>query len=132
MLFFKIICFFWACVGIISRIAMAVMKDKWAIWEQTHAYREKRPAWVVLVGVVGILLIVAVWAVYIIFSVPYGWILGGLLTLTIFKIVTLMFNYSKFREFLKNTLVDKEKMLRLNVAVIILSVGLVCMGLFLY
>lgn len=132
MLFFKIVCFFWAAVGIISRIAMAAMKEKWAVWEQAHAYKEKRPAWVVIVGVIGILLIPAVWAVYIIFSVSYGWILGALMTLTIFKIVTLMFNYSKFREFLKNTLVDKKKMLKLNVAVIILSIGLVCMGLFLY
>lgn len=132
MLFFKIICFVWAAIGIVSRIAMAVMKEKWAVWEENQAYKEKRPGWVAVVAVVGLLLIAAIWAVYIIFGVPYGWVLGVLITLTSVKVVKLLFSYNEFRVFLKNTLADKTKMMRLNIAVIILSVGLVCLGIFLY
>jgi len=132
MLFFKITCFVWAAIGIISRIAMALMKEKWAVWEKNSAYKQKRPAWVAAVAMLGILLIAAVWLVYIFAGVPYGWILAALITLTAFKIITLLLNYDKFREFLKKTLADKTKMLGLNIAVIILSAGLVCMGIFLY
>lgn len=132
MLFFKIVCFVWAAIGIISRIAMAVLKEKWAVWEENRAYKARRPAWVVVVSVFGFCMIAATWLVYIIVGVPYGWVLAALITLTAVKISSLLFNYSKFREFLKETLASRQKMMRINVSVIILSAGLIALGLFLY
>lgn len=132
MLFFKIVCFIWAAIGIVSRIAMAIMKEKWAIWEENSAYKAERPAWVVVVSAFGFCMIVAAWLVYILVGVPYGWVLATLITLTAAKISTLLFDYSKFREILKKTLASKRRMMRLNVSVIILSVGLIVLGIFLY
>lgn len=93
--------FVWAAIGILSRVAMAVKKEKWAYWEEGCAYKEKRPVWVVLVAVFGLMMIIAVWLVYILTSVPYGWVLAVLITLTAIKIITLLVNYDKFRTFLK-------------------------------
>ncbi len=132
MLFFKIVCFVWAAIGIISRIAMALMRDNWSIWEEGKAYKEERPVWIVLVGIVGIILIGATWSIYFIIGVPYGWVLASLISLTIFKILKLLFNYKQFRLFLNKTLADKNKMLKLNIAVIIISTVLIFMGIFLY
>jgi len=132
MLFFKITCFVWAAIGIVSRIAMAVMKDNWNQWEENKAYKEKRPFWVVLIAIFGLILIGAVWTVYLVYDVQYGWILASLISLTFLKIATLLFNYEKFRTFLKDTLADKKKMLSLNISVIILSIILIGMGVFLY
>jgi hypothetical protein len=132
MLFFKIVCFIWAAIGIVSRIAMSVMKEKWAVWEEKSAYKAERPAWVVVVSVFGFCMIAAAWLVYILAGVPYGWVLSALITLTAVKISSLLFNYSKFRAFLKETLASKQKMMRINVSVIILSAGLIALGIFLY
>lgn len=132
MLFFKIVCFVWAAIGIVSRVAMAVMKEKWAVWEENSAYKAHRPAWVVVVSVFGFCMIAAAWLVYIIAGVPYGWVLAALITLTAIKISSLLFNYSKFREFLKETLASKQKMMRINISVIVLSAGLIALGIFLY
>jgi hypothetical protein len=122
----------WAAIGILSRVAMAVMKEKWAVWEENSAYKAQRPAWVVVVSVLGYGMIAATWLVYILAGVPYGWVLAVLITLTAVKISSLMFNYGKFRAFLKETLANKQKMMRLNVSVIILSAGLIALGIFLY
>ncbi len=132
MLFFKIVCFIWAAIGIVSRIAMAVMKEKWAVWEENSAYKSERPAWVVVVSAFGFCMIAAAWLVYILAGVPYGWVLAVLITLTAIKISSLLFNYNKFREFLKETLASKQKMMRINVSVIVLSAGLIALGIFLY
>lgn len=132
MLYFKIMCFLWAAIGIISRIAMAVMKDNWNKWETTKAYKEKKPLWIYIVCIVGLILIALTWYIYIVYSIPYGWILGTLISLTGIKILTLMFNYNKFQEFLHATLYNPKKMLRLNISVIILSLILIAFGIWLY
>ncbi|WP_113672085.1 hypothetical protein [Vallitalea guaymasensis] len=132
MLYFKIMCFLWAAIGIISRIAMAVMKDNWNKWETTKAYKEKKTLWIYIVCIVGLILIALTWYIYIVYSIPYGWILGILISLTGIKILTLMFNYNKFQEFLHATLYNPKKMLRLNISVIILSLILIAFGIWLY
>lgn len=132
MLYFKVLCFVWAIIGLGSRFFMYTLKENWNSWEQDKAYKEKRPLWVVLVAILGIVLIIVTWTIYIVYDVKYGWILSLLMTLTIVKISNLLFRYDKFREFLKEILPDKKRMKRLNISVIILSIVLILMGLFLY
>ena len=132
MYYFKIMCFLWAAIGIGSRIAMGVMKEKWAVWEQNSAYKENRPAWVISVAITGLVLIAVTWYVYLSQGIAYGWVLALLITLTGIKIVALLFQYNKFRGFVKTMLASKQKMLQLNISVIILSAALIAMALFLY
>ncbi len=42
MNYFKFLCFFWAAIGIVSRIAMVVMGKKWNTWETEKAYAKKK------------------------------------------------------------------------------------------
>ena len=132
MLYFRILCFVWAGIGIGSRIAMGLMKDNWAVWEENKAYKEQRPVWVIIMSIVGVVLIGLTWWVYITQSIPYGWILAALITITGIKIFNLVFQYDKFRVFVKTMLSSKQKMMQLNIGVIVLSVGLVFIALFLY
>ncbi len=132
MLFFQILCFFWAGVGIVSRVAMAVMGSRWAQWEESQAYTEKRPPWVLVVSLLGYALVALTWYVYIRQQIPYGWILAVLMTSTTVKVSVLLFNYQAFREFMKESLQDRKRMAVINVAVLILSAVLIWMGLVLY
>jgi len=131
-LIFKTICFFWAAVAIISRVAMVMMKEKWKEWEINSAYKAKKPLWIYFLGIFGIILIGITWFTYLYYGIQYGWILAGLISLTLVKIFTLLFNYDQFREFVQRALKDKRKMLHLNISVLVLAAGLICMGLFLY
>lgn len=132
MLFFKITCFIWAAIAILSRVAMAIMKEKWSVWEENNVYKEKRPWWVIVVAILGLITIAAIWIVYIQLKIPYGWVLATLITLTAIKILTLLFHYDNFRIFLKTTLADKKKMAQINLAVILLAALLILAGTFLY
>lgn len=129
---FKGICFFWAGIAIVSRIAMGVMKEKWKDWEVNSAYTQKKPVWIYVIALSGIVLIGLIWFSYFYYSIDYGWILALLISLTLVKILNLLFNYNQFREFVRKALDNKQKMLRLNVSVLFLAAALILMGIFLY
>jgi len=130
--YFKFLAFFWAAIVIISRIAMAVMGSKWKKWEMSGFYSEKKPFYINLIGIFGIGLVIFTWIMVFYVKNSFGWILAILLSLTVIKVSTLMFNYRAFREFASRTLNDKQKMKKLNIVVLILAAALVLMGIFLY
>ena len=132
MNYFSIICFVWAAIGIGSRIAMAVLGDRWDKWELENAYKKEKPKLLNVVGIVGYLLVIVTWVMVFTQGVRLSWIIAALITLTVVKVSAMLFNYDAFRKFVDNTLKDKKKMLALNVVVIILAIALVLMGLFLY
>jgi hypothetical protein len=130
--YFSVLCFVWAFIGIVSRIAMGKMGKNWAEWEMNKVYKEDKPLFITLIGIVGYVVVIVTWVMVFITDIQYSWILATLITLTLFKITKLLFNYKQFREFLVKTLKDKKKMYQLNTAVIILSIALISMGIFLY
>lgn len=130
--YFQFICFLWAAIGIISRIAMAVMGEKWDDWELKSAYGSKKPAWINIVGIIGYGMVGFTWYKWFTTDIAYSWVIAVLVSLTVVKISTLLFNYQAFRQFLKITLNNKKKMLYLNVSVVIFSLVLVWMGVHLY
>ncbi len=130
--YFSILCYIWSAIAIISRIAMFAMKDNWNKWETEKAYSQKKPFWVYIVCIVGIVIIITTWYVNFKYNVSLGWILSILITLTSIKMVNIIFNYNKFRDFIIKTLNNKGKMMKLNVLVLALSIILIFMGIFLY
>ena len=122
----------WAAVGIGSRIAMAMMGKRWAEWEETQAYRETRPSWVVAVALFGYGLVALTWYVALSQQIPYGWVLALLVTSTTVKVSVLLFNYAAFRDFLQTSLRSRSRMAIINGSVLMLSAVLLWMGLFLY
>ena len=132
MSYFRILCFGWAGLGIGSRIGMALLGRRWAAWETRKAYSKRRPAWVVAVGVLGLLLIAYTW--YRVFTDPvaYDWVIAVLLSLTGVKALMFLFRYNRFREFVVGVFADRARMRRINIAVVTFSIILVAMGVFLY
>ena len=130
--YFQVVCFLWAAIGIVSRIAMAVMGEKWAKWELKSAYGSKKPKWIYVVGIAGYGVVLLTWYKFFTTDIKLSWIIALLVTLTVIKISILLFNYNAFRQFAMETLHDKNKMLKLNIAVVILSIALVLMGVYLY
>lgn len=130
--YFSILCFLWALIGIVSRIAMGKMGEKWAEWEINRVYKKEKPKYLTYIGIFGYILVILTWFMVFITNIEYSWILAILITLTLFKITKILFSYEKFRKFLIETLKDKKKMYQLNTAVITLSIILITMGIFLY
>ncbi len=130
--YFSCLCFGWATVGIITRVLMVVLGDKWNKWEMDHAYTEKKPAWVDVVVILGFVLVVYTWYQVFTSDVKYGWIMGVLVSLTLTKILALQFNYDKFREFASAVLNDPRKKRNLNIFVFLVSVVFILLGVYVY
>ncbi|MFO8022970.1 MAG: hypothetical protein R6U65_10925 [Perlabentimonas sp.] len=130
--YFELLCYFWAFIGIISRILIISLGNKWNKWELKSAYSEKKPLWVYIVITVGYFLIGFSWYKVATTDIAYSWIIALLVSLTGIKISALLFRYNEFRTFAKTTLNSKAKLIRLNIGVVVLSIALVCMGIFLY
>lgn len=130
--YFQIVCFLWAALGIGSRLAMAIMGKRWKEWELNSAYKDTKPIWIYVVGVLGYLIVGYTWYQVIVSNIKFSWIIALLITSTVFKISTLLFNYQTFRRFAIMMLNDRKKMSLLNVSVLVLSTTLILMGVFLY
>jgi hypothetical protein len=130
--FFQFVCFFWAFVGIISRIAMVIMGKKWKEWELKKVYKDKKPFIIYKIGILGYLFVGFTWYKVFTTDVKFSWVIALLISLTLIKITTLIFNYESFRKFAVKTLNDRKKMITLNIIVLIFSMVLISMGLFLY
>lgn len=132
MNYFALLCFFWAGLGIISRVAMAIMGKRWKEWELKNAYSEKRPGWLYIVTGFGLALIISTWIMVILKDIPHSWIIAALITVTAVKLGMFMFRYNEFRDFVSRILSDRPKMAALNTVVLVFSAGLIAMGVFLY
>jgi len=129
--YFQLLCFFWAVLGIGSRILMRVLGARWKTWELENAYSKQKPKWLYVVGVFGLILIGYTWFAVVTMEVPYSWIIAVFVSLTAIKIYLLMFQYDQFRAFVTLMLNDEKKMMMLNIAVLLFSMACVAMAVFL-
>lgn len=132
MNYFKAICLVWAIIGIGSRIIMGVMGEKWAKWELNSAYKAEKPKLINALGVIAYGVVIYTWILVFKLDVAYSWVIATLMTLTVVKVSTILFNYKAFRSFAVKTLNDSKKMMLLNISVLIFSIVLIAMGIFLY
>ncbi|MBN2653464.1 MAG: hypothetical protein JXR63_13880 [Spirochaetales bacterium] len=130
--YFSVLAFSWAGIGIISRILMFFLGDRWAKWELNRAYSEKRPKWIIFVAVFFLILVVVTWVQVGITDIRGSWIIAVLLSLVLIKVSTWVFNYNSFRNFAEVMLKDRKKMRILNIFVLVLSIAMILMGILLY
>ncbi len=130
--YFQWLCFFWAFVGLGSRLVMWLLGPKWKTWEIQKAYSQRRPPWVLVVIAGGVLLAVWTWYQVWLGHTALGWIMGVLVSLTLIKLGALLLRYDDFRAFARTTLHDGSKFAALNAAVVFVSFGFLAMGLFVY
>lgn len=130
--YFSYLCFGWAFVGILTRILMITLGDKWNKWEMDHAYAKKKPIWINIVGVFAVAIIAFTWYQVFNLDVDKSWIIAVITSLTLIKIFILIFNYDNFREFASKTLYNPRKKMKLNILVFLMSVVFILLGLFVY
>lgn len=130
--FFEGLCFFWAAIGISSRILMGLLGERWNQWEVDRAYAKNRPRWVSIIAVLGISLVIYTWIQVIRSPIRYDWIIAVLITFTLVKLSALLFAYDHFRSFVENVLSNPSRFRQLNAAVIVFSLVTAAMGIWLY
>lgn len=130
--YFSILCFAWALMGIGSRFIMIYLGQKWNKWELEKVYSEEKPAWIYFAGVAALFLVGYTWVRVFTSDIRLSWIIALLITLTLIKISILIFNYNKFRIFAKTVLNDKQKLMKLNIGVVLFSAIFILLGIYLY
>jgi len=130
--YFRVLCFFWAGLGIISRIFMGIMGQRWNQWEMNRAYAPQKPLWVNPAAGLGLVLVVYTWYRVFTGSTPYSWVVAVLVSLTLIKLKALIFDYGRFRRFVGQTLEDSRRKRLLDAGVLIFSAALIVLGLLVY
>jgi hypothetical protein len=130
--YFSLLCFAWAFIGMGSRLVMIYFSKQWAKWELEKVYTEEKPRWIYPLALFAVGLVAFTWYKVFTEGIAYSWIIASMVTFTLFKIFNLAFNYSEFRNFVKDTLGNKKKLLQLNVMISIFSIICLMMGVFLY
>ncbi len=130
--YFSALCFFWAAVGIVSRIFIISLGKRWTHWELEKAYAKEKPNWIYGIALFSVMLVVFTWYQVMALDIAYSWIIAVLVTLTLIKVSFLLFQYDEFRRFVSTIFNDNQKLLRLNLTVFIFSAGFIVMGLYLY
>lgn len=130
--YFSYLCFGWAFVGIITRILMVGLGERWNRWELQRAYAKKKPKWIYGLAMGGIILVGVTWYKVVSLEVRGSWIIATVLSLTLIKISALLFNYEKFRRFASDTLNNPRKKMRLTISVFLMSIVFILLGLFVY
>jgi uncharacterized membrane protein YdcZ (DUF606 family) len=130
--YFSYLCFVWAAVGVVTRVLMVTMGDRWNKWEMERAYASQKPAWIYAVGVLGLFVIALTWYQVFNLDVRYSWIMAVFVSLTTVKLSALLFKYDQFRQFASETLSNPQKMKKLNISVLTISIIFIALGLFVY
>ncbi|MBV1759027.1 MAG: hypothetical protein KMY55_14455 [Dethiosulfatibacter sp.] len=130
--YFSYLCFIWAAVGIITRVLMVTMGDRWNKWEMEKAYASQKPVWIYVIGVVGLFVIAWTWYQVFNLNVQYSWIMAVIVSLTTIKLSALLFKYDQFRQFASETLNNPKKMKKLNISVLTISIIFIALGVFVY
>lgn len=130
--YFRYLCFGWAALGILTRILMLWLGEKWDNWEIEKAYSEKKPIWIYIVSLSGFFLVVLTWYNVFTLNVKWSWLIAFILSLTLIKISAILFKYREFRNFVVNTLRNKKKKNKITLSVLFVSLVFILMGIFIY
>ncbi len=127
--YFVILCFSWAFIGILTRIIILILGKKWNKWEENKVYPKKKPIWLYLVGISAVSIVAYTWYMVFTNDVRFSWVITLLLTLILIKVFTQIFNYSKFREYVKKVMNDANTFKKINILVFLFSIILVFLGI---
>lgn len=127
--YFSILCFIWALIGVITRVIILKLGKKWNEWEENKAYTEKKPLWLYFIAIAAISIISYTWYMVFTTEIKASWIIATLLTLILFKVLLQIFNYNKFRAFVKKVMSGPRIFRQINIGVLIYSIVLILIGI---
>lgn len=129
-----------ATVGSLVWTVVQVVKPEWFFAAENEAnLKRKRPVWYLIGGILGILLLMAIWVQALQLQLTSVWILTAVLTLGSVKPLGMVFFYEKFSEQaskLVNSMKDSKKAYRTIVVsrgvltVVLLAATLYFLGVF--
>lgn len=128
MNYFSALCFAWAAVGLVTRVLIVGLGERWARWETGAVYTPKRPAWLLPLGLAGAALVAFTWYMAFTSGVPHGWAAALLLTLTLGKIGAFLFRYDAFVGFVRRAFETPALLRNINRFVVCLSLVLLVLG----
>ena len=132
--YFRWVLVIWGAAALLSKpVFFNLLGDRWRKWLKENAYREgSRPGWIFGAAAVSFLLIGYTWLRVYLDEVPFDWVTGVLMTVSAVKIVTLIFDYSRFQAWVSELLSDPVKEKRMVLQVTVVGLILVALGFLLY
>ena len=128
MNYFSALCFVWAAVGLVPRLLIVGLGERWARWETGAVYTPRRPAWLIPVGLAGAGLVAVTWYMALTSGVAHGWVAAALLSLILLKIGAFLFRYDAFVDFVRLAFREPTLLRRVNLFVAVLSLVLLALG----
>lgn len=128
--YFAVISFFWAFIGIFTRIIIFTLGKRWNDWEENVAYTDEKPKWLTFVHIFGITLILFTWYMVFTSDVNASWVIAAFMTLILIKILLQLFKYAEFKSYVKRIMHDDKIFRTINIAVTIFSLFLIGLGIF--
>ncbi|WP_280772043.1 hypothetical protein [Salipaludibacillus daqingensis] len=133
MNYFQVISILFGIVLIGGRLLIHIMPEKWARFELDHVYKQKRPSWVWIVGMISLIIVSITWYMQLTSEVPMSMIVTIVVTLTLVKVSQVIFNYERFRQFAKKALTeDRSIIVKINIVTTVLGVILIVLGVSIY
>jgi hypothetical protein len=131
---FRWIALLWGAAAILTKpVFFIILGNQWRSLLKNKAYREgKRPNWIVWVSLPLIVLIAFTWWRVAVEPVPLAWILAALMSLSAVKLVTLLFDYNRFQNWVKSVVEDKQKERKMVISVTISGIVLIVLAFWLY
>ncbi|MAT45095.1 MAG: hypothetical protein CL609_22410 [Anaerolineaceae bacterium] len=131
---FRWIALIWGVVAILTKpVFFTILGNQWRGLLINKAYREgKRSNWIIWVSIPLIFLIVFTWWRVAVEPVPLSWILAAVMSLSAVKLVTLLFDYNRFQNWVKSVLEDKQKERGMVIAVTISGMVLIVLAFWIY
>ena len=133
MNYFKLLGLIFGLAAFLKPFYMHVIPwDENKFIEKTYA--EKRPAWIVVVSLVGLGLVALTWYMHFTADIPYSIILTILFSLTAVKGIVLLFDYQRFYEWVARML-SKDRgrdIVLVDIAASVFGFILILLAIFLY
>lgn len=132
--YFRVVAVIWGLAALLTKpVFFNLFGERWRSYLRSTAYKDgHRPAWIIPTAGYSLLLIGYTWYRVSLDALSYDWVLALLMTSSLVKIVTLLFDYQKFQGWISELLSDPVKERRMILQVSIAGILLVLMGFVIY
>jgi hypothetical protein len=132
--YFRILALVWGAIAIITKpVLFNLFGKQWRAWLSQNAYSKgKRPAWILWAAIGSALLIGYTWYRVAVDAIALDWILAALMTVSSVKIITLLFDYTKFQEWVQDLFDNPKKETQMVISVTFIGLILIGMAFWLY
>lgn len=132
--YFRVVTILWGLVAILTKpVFFNLLGERWRGYLKSTAYKQgQRPGWIIPTAVFSFVLIGYTWYRVYLDAIKYDWVLALLMTSSLVKIVTLLFDYPSFQSWVTDLLSNPAKEKSMIFQVTIAGIVLVVLGFVVY